>query len=418
MRVRLWATGLIAALASGASVACKPAAAEPPRALMRVTDVVLAPDSEIRQAFVPPRTTLAALFETHELLAEEAVAIIASIGDKFDLRRVRAGQPYRLDRFFDGRLREFEYEIDLDRRVVVRRHDAAGAAGFEAELVPIQKTIEQTAVVGEISRETPSLVAALDAAGERIELTLALADIFSGEIDFNNDLQPGDSFRLIVDRATRSDGAFGGYGAVLAAEFVNAGRRLQAVRFTPPDGKAGYYDAEGRSLKRFFLKSPLKFEPRITSAFSRARRHPILNYTRAHNGVDYAAPPGAPVGAVAAGVVTLAGWTGGGGRTVRIRHASGFQSEYLHLSSIARGVRAGTRVGQGDLVGRVGSSGLATGPHLHYGLRRNGAYVNPVREHQKMPPGEPIGAVHRALFTSERDRLFQILKDEGIRAVN
>jgi murein DD-endopeptidase MepM/ murein hydrolase activator NlpD len=169
-------------------------------------------------------------------------------------------------------------------------------------------------------------------------------------------------------------------------------------------------------LKRFFLKSPLKFEPRITSSFSRARRHPVLDYTRAHNGVDYAAPPGAPVGSVASGVVTFAGWTRGGGRTVRVRHASGYESEYLHLSAVA--VKAGARIGQGHLVGRVGSTGLATGPHLHYGLRRNGAYVNPVREHQNMPPGEPIAEGHRSFFVEHRDRLFGLLEDSGLRAVN
>ena len=209
---------------------------------------------------------------------------------------------------------------------------------------------------------------------------------------------------MLVEKQSRESGAFAGYGPVLAAELVNEGRRVRAVRFVSPEGVAAYFDEEGRSLKRFFLKSPLKFEPRITSSFSRARRHPILNFTRAHNGVDYAAPTGAAVGAVAGGVVTLAGWTGGGGRTVRVRHASGYESEYLHLSSIA--VRAGARVSQGDLVGRVGSTGLATGPHLHYGLRLDGRYVNPVVEHKKMPPGDPVPAVHLALFGAERDKLF------------
>jgi murein DD-endopeptidase MepM/ murein hydrolase activator NlpD len=246
-------------------------------------------------------------------------------------------------------------------------------------------------------------------------LSLALAEVFSGEMDFNSDLQPGDTFRLLVERATREDGGFGGYGPVLAAEYINEGRELQAVRFAAPDGKPAYYDAEGRSLKRFFLKSPLKFEPRITSSFSRARRHPVLKYTRAHNGVDYGAPPGAPVVSVASGVVTFAGWTRGGGRTVKVRHASGYQSEYLHLSAIT--VKRGARVGQGELVGRVGATGLVTGPHLHYGLRRNGTYVNPVREHQNMPPGEPVADIHRALFTGERERLFNLL-DHGVRAAN
>ncbi len=408
--------GLVAA-ALAASVACYPAAAEPPRGPARFADIGLARDSEILRAMVPQRTTLASVLDTHKLVAHEVVALVASLGEKFDLRRFRAGQPYRLDRFFDGRVREFEYEIDQDRRVIVRRRNLAGSL-FDVELAAIPKTIQPVMVEGAISRARPSLVQALDAAGEPIELSLALADVFSGEMDFNSDLQPGDSFRLVVERATRDDGAFAGYGPVLVTEYVNAGRKLQAVRFTPPDGKPGYYDAEGRSLKRLFLKSPLKFEPRITSTFSRARRHPILNYTRAHTGVDYLAPSGAAVVAVGGGVVTFAGWTGGGGRTVRIRHASGYESEYLHLSSVAAGVRSGVRVGQGELVGRVGATGLATGPHLHYGLRRNGAHVNPVREHQNMPPGEPVAAVHMALFSAERDRVMQLLTQQWFRAVN
>jgi murein DD-endopeptidase MepM/ murein hydrolase activator NlpD len=299
--------------------------------------------------------------------------------------------------------------------LIVRRQ-TEDEPSFRAEIADIPKTIDQVVVEGAITRETPSLVQAIDAAGQNIELSLALAEVFSGEMDFNSDLQPGDTFRLIVERATRRDGGFGGYGPVLAAEFINAGRTLQAVRFTAPEGKPGYYDTEGRSLKRFFLKSPLKFEPRVTSSFSRARRHPVLNYTRAHNGVDYAAPTGAPVASVASGLVTFAGYTRGGGRTVRVRHTSGYESEYLHLSAIA--VRAGARIGQGDLVGRVGATGLVTGPHLHYGLRRDGKYVNPVREHQNMPPGEPVAEVHRAVFSEHRDRLFGLLEDSGARAAN
>ena len=409
---------LVAALSAGCS---RPAEADPApaarRGPARFADIALARDSEILKALVPQRTTLAALLDTHKLLAHEAVALVRSVGQTFDLRRVRAGQPYRLDRYLDGRVREFEYEIDVDRRVIVRRRDANGQAAFEAEVAAIPKTVDQVTVEGTISRATPSLIQAIDAAGERIELSLALADVFSGEIDFNSDLQPGDTFRIVVERGIRQDGVFAGYGPVLAAEYVNAGRALRAVRFTPPDGKPGYYDPEGRSLKRFFLKSPLKFEPRITSTFSRARRHPILNYTRAHNGVDYAAPAGAPVVAVGSGVVTFAGWTGGGGRTVKVRHASGYESEYLHLSAIAQGVRTGIRIGQGELVGRVGATGLATGPHLHYGLRRDGSYVNPVREHQNMPPGEPVAEIHRTLFDTERDQMLRVL-GQKTRAAN
>ena len=136
----------------------------------------------------------------------------------------------------------------------------------------------------------------------------------------------------------------------------------------------------------------------------------MLKYARAHNGVDYGAPAGAPVISVSAGVVSFAGWTSGGGRTVRVRHTSGYESEYLHLSAIAGGIRPGTRVGQGELVGNVGSSGLATGPHLHYGLRRDGRYVNPITEHQNLPPGEPVPAVLKASFDAERDTVFAQLR--------
>jgi murein DD-endopeptidase MepM/ murein hydrolase activator NlpD len=406
---RLKALGAAAIFATAAACDLEPA--EAPRAPSRIADIILARDTEVLRALVPQRATVASLLNSHKLLAHEISALVATIGQKFDLRRFRAGQPYRIDRFQDGSIREFEYEIDQDRRLLVRRQGPAGP--FEAELAEIPKTVEEIVVEGAITRDAPSLTQAIDAAGERIELSLALADVFSGEIDFNSDLQPGDTFRLLVQRGRRDDGAFGGYGAVLAAEYVNDGRRLDAIRFTPPGGKPGYYDAQGRSLKRFFLKSPLKFEPRITSAFASARRHPILDYTRAHNGVDYRAPNGAPVASVASGVVTFAGWTGGGGRTVRVRHASGYESEYLHLSSIASGIRAGARVGQGELVGLVGSTGLATGPHLHYGLRRDGAYVNPVREHQNMPPGDPVAPEELPRFNLERTRLAAALGDQG-----
>jgi murein DD-endopeptidase MepM/ murein hydrolase activator NlpD len=367
-------------------------------------DIVLAPDSEIIAALVPPRSTLAAVLHGHELAQQEVVSLVRTIGGHFDLRRLRAGRPYRLDRLHDGRVRQFEYEIDGDQILQVQR--AEDGDDFEAAIVPIPKHVSLATFEGRIDRETSSLFAAIVGGGERVDLALALADVYSGEIDFNSDVQPGDEFRLVFEKATREDGQHAGYGPVLAAEFVNAGRRLRAVRFTEPDGQPGYYDEQGRSLRRFFLKSPLKFEPRITSRFSNARRHPVLNYVRAHRGVDYGAPTGAPVVAVASGVVVRAGWNGGAGRMVRLRHASGYQTEYLHLSAIAPGVRVGARIGQGDTIGRVGATGLATGPHLHYGMLKNGTYVNPVTEHRSMPPGEPVAAVHLAAFEAERDRLF------------
>ena len=226
--------------------------------------------------------------------------------------------------------------------------------------------------------------------GETIQLAMLVAEIFSGQIDFDSDLQPGDSFDILVEKSNH-DGQFSGYGAVLGARFLTDGRDLRAFRWTDPaTGKPSFYDENGRSLKRFFLRSPLRFEPRITSGFSRSRLHPIYRTYRAHLGIDYGAPVGAPVVAVASGAVVSAGWSGGGGNMVRIRHASGFESYYLHLSAFAKGIRAGAHVDQGQLIGRVGATGAATGPHLDYRLRKNGVFVNPLTEHRKLPPGEPI----------------------------
>lgn len=377
-----------------------------PAVTVREADVALAKDSDYLTGFVPARATIAHLFDNHMIQHDDTPVLVSAVASAMDVRRLRAGQRYAIDRLLDGRVRRFEYEIDNDRRLTVERASSDGPPRFLATVERIPKQTTVVTIDGEINRETNSLSAAIDKAGERIELALGMADVFSGEIDFNSDLQPGDSFRVLVERHTR-EGKLSGYGAILAAEFVNDHRKLKAIRFTAEDGKPGYYDENGRSLQRFFLKSPLKFEPRITSRFSSSRKHPILGYARAHNGVDYYAPAGAPVGAVAPGVVTLAGWTSGGGRTVKVRHPNGYETEYLHLSAIS--VHAGARVGQGDLVGRVGKTGLATGVHLHYGMKKNGRYVNPVVEHRNMPLPEPVAPSLMNVFTTERDRYLQLL---------
>jgi murein DD-endopeptidase MepM/ murein hydrolase activator NlpD len=315
------------------------------------------------------------------------------------LRKVRANQPYRLERALDGAMQRFEYEIDGDRFLCVAR---GPDNSLEATVLPTPKTRSIARIEGRIDRGAPSLVAAVEAAGETIDLTLALADILGGEIDFSTELQPGDSFGVVVEKQFREAETFAGYGPVLAVELVNAGRRVRAVRFTPDGGEPGYYDERGTSMKRFFLASPLKFQPVVTSAFSPSRFHPVLRELRAHLGVDYRAPAGAPVVAVADGHVVSAGMSGGSGRMVHLRHANGFESQYLHLSSIA--VRPGARVHQGELIGRVGSTGLATGPHLDYRLKKNGAYINPVTAHRSMPPAEPVPGWAMPAFTAARDR--------------
>ena len=405
--------GFVLGVVAAGVIGCQGAPVEAPRpdpAVQRhLADIALAADSMLIAGTVPSGRTLSAMFAAFELHEPDRLALVEAVQRVFDVRRLRVGQPFRLDRLLNGRVRSFEYEIDGDRRLRVQ---ADPSTGYAAAVEPIAKEITIDAVEGRISKSTPSLIEALDESGERIELALQMADIFSGELDFTSELQPGDHFRLVVERQTR-DGQFVGYGAILAAEFVASGRPLRAFRYASAGARPAYYDEQGRSLKRFFLKSPLKFEPRITSRFNSSRKHPILGYTRAHNGVDYAAPTGAPVATVAPGTVTLAGWTGGGGRTVRVRHSNGYESEYLHLSAID--VRAGQHVSQGEVVGRVGATGLATGPHLHYGLRRNGGFVNPVIEHRNMPPGEPIPADELLAYAAVRARFMDMFKPVVLR---
>jgi murein DD-endopeptidase MepM/ murein hydrolase activator NlpD len=395
MSLRVAAALAVVCLALGA---CSPQAPSPARRQGR--DISLVPDTATVKDRVPPRATLASLLAQLELRADLIPTIVERTREVFDPKNLRAGHSYEMVRTTDGLLRDFQYEIDLDKYLRVVARPGEEATTVTAEVVPYKKERAAQVVSGEISHEATSLFAAMDAAGETPDLSVALADIFGGEIDFNTDLQPGDTFRVAVDRVLR-EGEPVGYEPVAAAEFTNAGRTLRAIRFTPPGGKPGYYDERGRSLVRFFLASPLKFTLHVTSKFSKARFHPILKIYRPHLGVDYGAPQGAPVIAVANGVVVAAGVAGQGGKAVHLRHASGYETYYMHLSAIA--VRTGQRVSQGQLVGRVGMTGLATGPHLDYRIKKGGAFVNPQAVHRSLPPGEPIPPGAMAQFGAERD---------------
>lgn len=394
-------------LALAISTAC---AGGPPPERPRGADVFLRPEAEVIEARVPARATLDGLLRQHQLPAELVHAAVESARTVFNPRLLKADQPYRLVRSLDGFLREFVYEIDADRLLRIVNRDREEPSALAAEILPIEKEATVSAVRGDISRETSSLIASMDAAGENVQLALALAEIFGGEIDFNNDLQPNDDFEALFERMTR-DGEFAGYGAIHAARFRVDGREYRAFRWVDPKtGKTGYYDENGRSLKRQLLSSPLRFEPRITSRFSRSRMHPVFGVRRAHLGVDYAAPRGSAVVAVADGVVVSAGWAGGGGRMVRLRHAGRLETYYLHLSSFAKGIRAGARVKQNQVIGRVGATGTATGPHLDYRMRRNGVFVNPLTAHRQQPPGEPIAAAYREQFMRVRDDAIEQLQ--------
>jgi murein DD-endopeptidase MepM/ murein hydrolase activator NlpD len=401
---------LIITAAAVAAVGCGRLDRAEPAPSARQADIELAKDFRLAAARVPDGATLASVLRTASIGEDDIAAVVARAASVFDLRKFRASQPYRIEQWLDGRLRAFEYEIDGDRFLRVAR--SRDNPMLTAEVVTVEKTHTVDVVRGTIDRATPSLFAAIEATGETIDLAVSLAEVFSGEIDFNVDLRPGDRFELLVEKRYRDrpDGApgepkmFAGYGPIVAAAFDNAGRQLRAARFRPDGGVFAYYDERGVSMRRFFLQSPLKFVPVITSRFSRSRLHPILREYRPHLGVDYKAPIGAPVVAVADGVVVEAGVNGGAGRMVHLRHANSFESEYLHLSSIA--VRRGARVRQGDLIGRVGASGLATGPHLDYRLKKNGAFINPLTAHRSLPPGDPVPADQMTAFASARDDAF------------
>ena len=393
--------GVLLALAA---VAC---AAQPAAEKPIARDIVLPKDGESIDAKVPANATLETLMASHGLPSDTVSSIVTAMTGVFNPRGLRANQAYRVTRTLDGILREFQYQIDTDRLLRVFR--PSHAAPFQAEVVTIPKDTVLDALTVEIGKGQ-SLVGVLEAQGENVQLALELANIYGGEVDFNSDLQPGDRLEVIFERFVRH-GDFVGYGSVMGAILDNSGRRLHAISFENQDGRLDYYDEEGRSLKRQFLKSPLPFDPRITSRFSRRRFHPVHGIYRPHLGVDYGAPAGTLVKAASSGVVDFVGVNGEAGRMVRIRHSGGYQTAYLHLSAYAPGLHVGSRVAQGDAIGRVGSSGTATGPHLDYRIIKNGTYVDPIAELKKMPKGEPIaGAGRLAAFSQQRDRVLDQMR--------
>ena len=412
MRTRL-ARLLVLAGAATLATACGTAvpAAPRPEALENAlgamdavdgADIFLEPDYRIVEEVVPRRSTLADLLEAHEFDRNAASTFVGAVRTVFDPRRLRSGNEYRFVIGSYDAFRRIEYHVDEDAFLRVTG-STAGSAENCAELVPYAKTREETALRGAIDASRSSLVAAINGGGENVLLAIRMAEIFSGEIDFNNDLRRGDRFDVLFEKVYREE-QFSGYGDVLAAEFVNDGREVRAFRFhVPGETEAQYFDAEGRSLKRLFLRSPFRFEPRITSRFSYRRLHPVLGGHRPHLGVDYGAPTGTPVIAVASGRVVSAGRSGGSGNMVRLRHTNGYETYYLHLSAFGPGIRRGARVTQGQVIGRVGSTGLSTGPHLDYRIRKNGTFVNPLLEHRNLPPGDPVPDEHRPAFEEVRD---------------
>jgi len=336
-----------------------------------------------------------------------AAGIAGSVRGVFDLRQMRAGTQLEIGRSVQGQLREVRYRIDADRMLSVRPNEK----GFEAAVQPIPSHTALATVRGEIR---DSLFGAVDDAGEGPELAMRLAEIFGWDLDFYSDPRAGDTFRVQVEKKTSLDGRSRTYGRVLFAEYVNDGHPYQALLFHNTAGRPAYFSANGRSLQKAFLRSPLKFSAAVTSGFSRSRFHPVLQTRRAHLGVDYRAPVGTPVQAIGPGRVVFAGYRGGNGNMVHLRHANGYETQYLHLSRIL--VRTGQRVESGDRIGLVGRTGLATGPHLHFNFLQSGVHRNFEVVRRNLPSAEPVARGDLAEFTAVRERVMTQLDGAALAA--
>jgi murein DD-endopeptidase MepM/ murein hydrolase activator NlpD len=321
----------------------------------------------------------------------------------FDPRRLRPGLVFTfITSGDDSTPNRVVFRDGPERRVTL----AAAPDGWTATEEAVPWSTTPTVLQGTM---TSSLYVALDTevpdsvftAGDRIRLAWDLADVFAWQVDFTRDIRPGDRFRVLVERRESEEGEVR-YGRILAGDLTINGSRFTAFHFEGEGGATGFYDAEGRSLRRAFLLAPVQFR-RISSRMSSARRHPILGTVRRHQGIDYAANAGTPVMAAGKGVVRSRGWSGGYGNLVEIRHANGITTRYGHLRAFAKGLSVGDRVDQGEVIGYVGSTGLSTAPHLHYEFRVNGVPRDP--RNTDFGSGDPVPASQLAAFDVERSRL-------------
>lgn len=331
--------------------------------------------------------TLFSIFTKYELHTEELFEMKSATASIHPLREIRPGKPYTFILDEKNYINSFTYRIDDDTILKIERVDDFFRAHkynipYETRILTIGGTIQD------------SLISAFGAEREDYLLALQAADILAWDIDFSTDLRTSDTFRIIVE-GLYLNGKFKKYGKILSIEFINSNQTYKAYLFEH-DGKTDYYNAEGQSLRKAFLKAPLSFK-RISSSFSKNRLHPILKVHRPHNGIDYVAASGTPVSAVASGKITFAGRKGAYGKLITILHHNGYQTYYGHLSCIKKGIRKGGKIQQGDLIGYVGATGLATGPHLHYEMRQDNAPINPLRV--KNVAGKPVPSAQIAEFT-------------------
>ncbi len=324
------------------------------------------------------QTLAQALFKL-DLDGTEVRAIVDALKGRFPFNRARPGDQLRLERREGERaVQRFSYRQSAADEWIVERLPDGTLRGTKR---PVALTTEVARVGVTIAS---SLYESLQKAGEDPNLAVLAADVLAWDVDFYQDVRAGDRMRMVVEKVF-ADGKLLRYGEVLAAEYDgSATGRKRLFRYTDPEGQTSYFDDEGQSARRGFLKSPLKYA-HITSRFGN-RFHPVLGYNRAHEGIDYGAPVGTPVWAVGDGQVRQSGWNGGCGKSVTLRHRNGYETIYCHLSSVS--VSSGKPVSQKQIIGYVGATGLATGPHLHYAVKRGGAFMNPLQ--LKVPREAPI----------------------------
>jgi len=342
---------------------------------------------------VPAGIPFAAMLQRLGFTSANAARLSAAAQPVFDLRHLRAGNTLSIGKSVMGELRAVRYRIDADRVLSI----APQGNDYHSEIQTIPSQTETSGVGGEIH---DSLFQSVLDSGEKPELAMRLAAIFGWDLDFYTDPRPGDTFRLVVEKKKLMNGQTIAYGRILAAEYINGGRVFRAVLFHDPSGVPVYYAPDGKSMKKAFLHSPLKFAAPITSHFSASRFHPILKQYRPHLGIDYGAPMGTPVQTIGDGRVIFASMKGGDGNMVKVQHSNGYTTYYLHLSRIL--VHDGQRVEQGDRIGLVGMTGLATGPHLDFRIQLRGQFLN--FERLALPPSEPVAKSDWNEFAADRDR--------------
>jgi murein DD-endopeptidase MepM/ murein hydrolase activator NlpD len=357
------------------------ATAAPPEPSAPPPQAVAAPPARftaVTARLARDQTLAQALFKL-DLDGADVKAVVDALKGLFPFHRARPGDQLRLERRDGERaVHRFSYRQGVADEWTVERLPDGTLHGTKR---PVQLTTEVARVAVTIES---SLYESLQKGGEDPNLAVLAADVLAWDVDFYQDVRGGDRVAMIVEKVF-ADGKLLRYGEVLAAEYDGAATgHKRLFRYAAPDGVTSYFDENGQSARRGFLKSPLKYA-NITSRFGN-RRHPVLGYNRAHEGVDYGAPPGTPIWAVGDGQVRSAGWNGGCGKTVILRHRNGYETVYCHMSAVA--VSAGKAVAQKQVIGYVGATGLATGPHLHYAVKRDGRFMNPLQ--LKVPREAPI----------------------------